>query len=129
MRAVLQRLASRAILRAGPARRPLDRALASSSSSDDPARAMRPMPEGAAPVVDEDMPKQDEEELRRRRAQALKSWLEDELGTEKTALMAVLAKHRVQIPGGGDEAKALLEELLEWKAEGVVNARSMDAAD
>ena len=58
-----------------------------------------------------------------------KSWLEDELGTEKTALMAVLAKHRVQIPGGGDEAKALLEELLEWKAEGVVNARSTDAAD
>ena len=51
------------------------------------------------------------------------------MGTEKTALMAVLAKHRVQIPGGGDEAKALLEELLEWKAEGVVNARSTDAAD
>ena len=106
MRAVLHRLASRSSLRnPRPALRPLDRAFASSS------------------FPDEDMPAQDEEELRRRRARALKSWLEEELGSEKTALMAVLAKHRVQIPGGGDEAKALLDELLEWKADGVVNAK------
>ncbi len=65
--------------------------------------------------------------LRERRALALRSWLESELGEERTALMTVLAKHRVQIPGGGEEAKRLLNELLEWKGHGVVEAATKDS--
>ena len=42
-------------------------------------------------------------------------------------MMTVLAKHRVQIPGGGEEAKRLLNELLEWKGHGVVEAATKDS--
>lgn len=82
---------------------------------------MRPMPEGTKPIVEEAMPKQEDDDVRRRRARALRAWLESELGAERTALMTVLAKHHVQIPGGGDEANALVNELLEWKAQGAVH--------
>lgn len=89
-------------------------------ATEDGSRTMRPMPEGTKPIVEEAMPRQEDEDVRRRRALALRTWLESELGGERTALMTVLAKHRVQIPGGGDEANALVNELLEWKAQGVL---------
>ena len=93
----------------------------------DDARNMRPMPEGTTPIVEEHMKTPDDAVLRERRALALRSWLESELGEERTALMTVLAKHRVQIPGGGEEAKRLLNELLEWKGQGVVEAATKDS--
>ena len=91
------------------------------------ARNMRPMPERTTPIVEEHMKTPDGAVLRERRALALRSWLESELGEERTALMTVLAKHRVQIPGGGEEAKRLLNELLEWKGHGVVEAATKDS--
>lgn len=99
----------------------------SASKDGDDARNMRPMPEGTTPIVEEQMETPDDDDLRKRRALALKSWLESELGEERTALMTVLAKHRVQIPGGSEEAKQLLNELLEWKGQAVVEARSKDS--
>lgn len=99
----------------------------SASNDGDDARNMRPMPEGTTPIVEEQMETPDDADLRKRRALALKSWLESELGEERTALMTVLAKHRVQIPGGSEEAKQLLNELLEWKGQAVVETRSKDS--
>jgi hypothetical protein len=99
----------------------------SASDHGDDARNMRPMPEGTTPIVEEHMKTPDDAVLRERRALALRSWLESELGEERTALMTVLAKHRVQIPGGGEEAKRLLNELLEWKGQGVVEAATKDS--
>ena len=99
----------------------------SASDHGDDARNMRPMPEGTTPIVEEHMKTPDDALLRERRALALRSWLESELGEERTALMTVLAKHRVQIPGGGEEAKRLLNELLEWKGHGVVEAATKDS--
>ena len=99
----------------------------SASDHGDDARNMRPMPEGTTPIVEEHMQTPDDAVLRERRALALRSWLESELGEERTALMTVLAKHRVQIPGGGEEAKRLLNELLEWKGHGVVEAATKDS--
>tara|TARA_B100000683_G_scaffold230471_1_gene231459 strand:+ start:6344 stop:6727 length:384 start_codon:yes stop_codon:yes gene_type:complete len=99
----------------------------SASDHGDDARNMRPMPEGTTPIVKEHMKTPDDALLRERRALALRSWLESELGEERTALMTVLAKHRVQIPGGGEEAKRLLNELLEWKGHGVVEAATKDS--
>ena len=99
----------------------------SASDHGDDARNMRPMPEGTTPIVKEHMKTPDDALLRERHALALRSWLESELGEERTALMTVLAKHRVQIPGGGEEAKRLLNELLEWKGHGVVEAATKDS--
>ncbi len=99
----------------------------SASDRGDDARHMRPMPEGTTPIVEEHMKTPDDAVLRERRALALRSWLESELGEERTALMTVLAKHRVQIPGGGEEATRLLNELLEWKGHGVVEAATKDS--
>ena len=99
----------------------------SASDHGDDARNMRPMPEGTTPIVEEHTKTPDDALLRERRALALRSWLESELGEERTALMTVLAKHRVQIPGGGEEAKRLLNELLEWKGHGVVEAATKDS--
>ena len=62
-----------------------------------------------------------EEEFARRRASALRHWMENELGKERAALTALLAKHGVKIQGGADEAKAFVEELIEWKADAVVS--------
>jgi hypothetical protein len=47
--------------------------------------------------------------------------MENELGKERAALTALLAKHGVKIQGGADEAKAFVEELIEWKADAVVS--------
>ena len=99
----------------------------SASDHGDDARNMRPMPEGTPPIVEEHVKTPDDALPRERRALALRSWLESELGEERTALMTVLAKHRVQIPGGGEEAKRLLNELLEWKGHGVVEAATKDS--
>jgi hypothetical protein len=60
-------------------------------------------------------------EFARRRAAALRHWMENELGKERAALTALLAKHGVKIQGGADEAKAFVEELIEWKADAVVS--------
>ena len=95
--------------------------VASSSSSGRDDRTIRPMPESLRAPVEEHQPAPSEDEVARRRALALKEWLTSELGEERTTLMAILAKHHVQIAGGGDEARALMQELLEWKAQGVVD--------
>ena len=95
--------------------------IASSSSSDRDDRRIRPMPESTLPPVEEQQPTPSEEDVARRRALALKEWLSSELGEQRTTLMAILAKHHVQIAGGGDEARALMQELLEWKAQGAVD--------
>lgn len=62
-----------------------------------------------------DLPKS-EEELANRRAKALRKWLENEVGEERASLMTILGTHKVKVPGGGDEAKAFMDDLLLWKA-------------
>ena len=79
---------------------------------------MRPMPEPTFSHVEESQPIADEKELEQRRAQALRKWLESELGEERTTLMGILAKHRVQVPGGTEDATNLMDELLKWKEGG-----------
>ena len=61
--------------------------------------AMRGLPESRVPIVEDQSIPATEEEFVRRRA----------------------AKHGVKIQGGSDEAKAFVEELIEWKASGVVS--------
>jgi len=63
----------------------------------------------------EDFP-QTEEELANRRAKALRNWLENEVGEERASLMTILGTHKVKVPGGGEEAKAFMDDLLLWKA-------------
>lgn len=82
------------------------------------------MPEPAREAMDEQQPTPLEQEVARRRAMALKEWLSSELGEERAMLTGILAKHRVQVAGGGDEAKALLQDLLEWKADFVTSSKS-----
>ena len=65
----------------------------------------------------EDVP-QTEEELANRRAKALRNWLENEVGEERASLMTILGTHKVKVPGGGEEAKAFMDDLLLWKAKG-----------
>ncbi len=65
----------------------------------------------------EDLP-QTEEELANRRAKALRKWLENEVGEERASLMTILGTHKVKVPGGGEEAKAFMDDLLLWKAKG-----------
>ena len=48
---------------------------------------------------------------------------ENEVGEEKATLMAILGKHKVKVAGGAGEANALIQELLEWKADAIVSAR------
>jgi hypothetical protein len=62
-----------------------------------------------------DLPKS-EEELANRRAKALRKWLENEVGEERASLMTILGTHKVKVPGGGEEAKAFMDDLLLWKA-------------
>lgn len=83
--------------------------------------AMRGLPESRMPIVEDQTIPATEEEFARRRAAALRHWMENELGKERAALTALLAKHGVKIQGGSDEAKAFVEELIEWKADGVVS--------
>ena len=83
--------------------------------------AMRGLPESRVPIVEDQSIPATEEEFARRRASALRHWLENELGKERAALTALLAKHGVKIQGGADEAKAFVEELIEWKADAVVS--------
>tara|TARA_A100001037_G_C15122447_1_gene624549 strand:+ start:1970 stop:2239 length:270 start_codon:yes stop_codon:yes gene_type:complete len=61
---------------------------------------------------------QTEEELANRRAKALRKWLENEVGEERASLMTILGTHKVKVPGGGEEAKAFMDDLLLWKAKG-----------
>ena len=82
---------------------------------------MRGLPESRVPIVEDQSIPATEEEFVRRRAAALRHWMENELGKERAALTALLAKHGVKIQGGSDEAKAFVEELIEWKASGVVS--------
>jgi hypothetical protein len=82
--------------------------------------AMRGLPESRMPIVEDQSIPATEEEFARRRAAALRNWMENELGKERATLTALLAKHGVKIQGGADEAKAFVEELIEWKADGVV---------
>lgn len=81
---------------------------------------MRGLPESRRPIVEEESIPATEEELAKRRAAALRRWLENEMGEERAALTALLAKHGVKMRGGADEARAFVEELLEWKAEGMI---------
>ena len=82
--------------------------------------AMRGLPESRQPIVEEESLPATEEELARRRASALRRWLENEMGEERAALRALLAKHGVKLRGGAEEAKSFVDELLEWKAEGLM---------
>lgn len=82
--------------------------------------SMRGLPEMRTPIVEEESIPATEDELAKRRAAALRAWLEREMGTERAALTALLAKHGVKVQGGAEEAKSFVEELLQWKAEGVV---------
>ena len=70
----------------------------------------------------EDFP-QTEEELANRRAKALRKWLENEVGEERASLMTILGTHKVKVPGGGEEAKAFMDDLLLWKAKGQLLAK------
>jgi hypothetical protein len=70
----------------------------------------------------EDVP-QTEEELANRRAKALRNWLENEVGEERASLMTILGTHKVKVPGGGEEAKAFMDDLLLWKAKGQLLAK------
>ena len=70
----------------------------------------------------EDFP-QTEEELANRRAKALRNWLENEVGEERASLMTILGTHKVKVPGGGEEAKAFMDDLLLWKAKGQLLAK------
>ena len=83
--------------------------------------AMRGLPESRVPIVEDQSIPATEEEFARRRAAALRHWMENELGKERAALTALLAKHGVKIHGGADEAKAFVEELIEWNADAVVS--------
>merc|ERR1712216_363043 len=82
---------------------------------------MRGLPESRVPIVEDQSIPATEEEFARRRASALRHWMENELGKERAALTALLAKHGVKIQGGAEEAKAFVEELIEWKADAVVS--------
>ena len=70
----------------------------------------------------EDFP-QTEEELANRRAKALRNWLENEVGEERASLMTILGTYKVKVPGGGEEAKAFMDDLLLWKAKGQLLAK------
>ena len=70
----------------------------------------------------EDFP-QTEEELANRRAKALRNWLENEVGEERASLMTILGTHKVKVPGGGEEAKSFMDDLLLWKAKGQLLAK------
>ena len=69
-----------------------------------------------------DLPKS-EEELANRRAKALRKWLENEVGEERASLMTILGTHKVKVPGGGEEAKAFMDDLLLWTAKGQLLAK------
>lgn len=100
-----------------PARRVVSQSPSYSTDGGDDRR-MRPMPEPTFSHVEESQPIADDKELEQRRAQALRKWLESELGEERTTLMSILAKHRVQVPGGTEDATNLMDELLLWKEGG-----------
>ena len=54
---------------------------------------------------------------------ALRNWLENEVGEERASLMTILGTHKVKVPGGGEEAKAFMDDLLLWKAKGQLLAK------
>jgi hypothetical protein len=56
--------------------------------------------------------------LAARRAAALRAWAASRLGAERAALATLLGAHGVLCRGGADGARALMDELLAWKAEG-----------
>ena len=53
---------------------------------------MRGLPEMRTPIMEEQAIPATEDELAKRRAAALRAWLEREMGTERAALTALLAK-------------------------------------
>ena len=59
--------------------------------------SMRGLPEMRTPIVEEQSIPATEDELAKRRAAALRAWLEREMGTERAALTALLAKHGVKV--------------------------------
>ena len=59
--------------------------------------SMRGLPEMRTPIVEEESIPATEDELAKRRAAALRAWLEREMGTERAALTALLAKHGVKM--------------------------------
>ena len=38
-------------------------------------------------------------------------------------MMTILGTHKVKVPGGGEEAKAFMDDLLLWKAKGQLLAK------
>jgi hypothetical protein len=61
---------------------------------------MRGLPEMRTPIMEEQAIPATEDELAKRRAAALRAWLEREMGTERAALTALLAKHGVKMKVG-----------------------------
>ena len=59
--------------------------------------SMRGLPEMRTPIVEEESIPATEDELAKRRAAALRAWLEREMGAERAALTALLAKHGVKV--------------------------------
>jgi hypothetical protein len=47
----------------------------------------------------------------------VRAFLDDRLGRERASLVRILGSHGVACKGGKEEATALLEALLKWKAE------------
>jgi len=62
--------------------------------------SMRGLPEMRTPIMEEQAIPATEDELAKRRAAALRAWLEREMGTERAALTALLAKHGVKMKVG-----------------------------
>jgi len=62
----------------------------------------------------------DKEDIAKRRAKALHKWLENEVGEERASLMNILGIHKVKVPGGQEEAKKMMDDLLMWKAKSVL---------
>ena len=81
---------------------------------------MRGLPESRRPIVEEESIPVTEEELAKRRAAALRRWLENEMGGGASCTHRASREHGVKMRGGADEARAFVEELLEWKADGMI---------
>lgn len=69
-------------------------------------------------VEEESRTKITEEELRSRKSQAVRGWLEARVGKEKMEVVEILRKHHVVIRGSNEEGQRFIEALLDWKAAG-----------
>lgn len=73
---------------------------------------------GCRPRSDSALTAEAEAELNARRKQVVKGYLDAQLGVERASLVRILGSHGAVCKGGAEQAHALMDALLAWKAAG-----------